>query len=147
MQSTNATNSTNGSPSNPYPQNSITSYPNTNRSFLLLGTMLASLCPASNHPPPIFHLTPFQLHRLHQIPHARSLTLLSVFVPRAVVVRCRAVEAAVVFGQSYQTDDEGGPVFDGVGGNGALVLAEFEGARLSCGKGLTSVFDSCNRNA
>ena len=132
MQSTNATNTTKGSPSNPYPQNSITSYPNTIRSFLLLGTILASLCPVSNHTLPILHLTPFQLHRLHQIPHARSLTLLSVLVPRAVVIRCRAVKAAVVFGQSYQIDDEGDPVFDGDGGDYALVLAKFEGARLSC---------------
>ncbi len=52
-----------------------------------------------------------------------------------------------MFGQPYQTDDEGGPVLDGVEGDCALVLAEFDGARLSCGKGLTSVFDAYDRNA
>ena len=52
-----------------------------------------------------------------------------------------------MFGQPYKTDDEGGPVFDGDGGDCALVLAEFKGARFSCREGLTSVFDAYDRDA
>ena len=61
-----------------------------------------------------------------------------MLVSRAVVIRCRVVESAIVFGQPDQPNGESGPVFDGDGRECAFVLAEFDGACLSCRKSLES---------
>ena len=53
-------------------------------------------------------------------------------VSGAVIVGARTVFSTVVFGQADETDDEGGPVFDGEGAERAFVLAEFESAGLAC---------------
>lgn len=103
-------NTTEAFPSQPCPK---TPQPHTQTPFALLRSVLASLCPASHHIPPILLLTLSQFHCLHQVPHARLLTQFSVLISRAVVIRRRAVNPTVMFSQPDQTDDEGGPVLDG----------------------------------
>ena len=91
--------------------------------------ILPTLFPSTNHTPPPPHLFLFQLHPLHQLPHARSLFLqFPALIPIPTIPHLGAVNARVVFRQPDQPDDKSGPVRDGCRRERGFVLAEFEGA-------------------